>query len=126
MIPDQIINQINSLPIVKVIESYMKLKDNAGTWEGCCPLHKEKTPSFKVFPKNNNFKCFGRVLGMDTNGSNQIIKGQVPLAEILKYAPDLRSMTSGRGNFTYTDSHYEEVPSYIADKIIAASKKEEE
>ena len=59
MIPDQIINQINSLPIVKVIESYMKLKDNAGTWEGCCPLHKEKTPSFKVFPKNNNFKCFG-------------------------------------------------------------------
>ena len=68
----------------------------------------------------------GRVLGMDTNGTNQIIKGQVPLAEILKYAPDLRSMTSGRGNFTYTDSHYEEVPSYIADKIIAESKKETE
>jgi elongation factor G len=68
----------------------------------------------------------GRVLGMDTNGSNQIIKGQVPLAEILKYAPDLRSMTSGRGNFTYTDSHYEEVPSYIAEKIIAESKKEKE
>ncbi|PKN70192.1 MAG: elongation factor G [Deltaproteobacteria bacterium HGW-Deltaproteobacteria-10] len=68
----------------------------------------------------------GRVLGMDTNGTNQIIKGQVPLAEILKYAPDLRSMTSGRGNFTYTDSHYEEVPSYIADKIIAESKKESE
>jgi elongation factor G len=35
-------------------------------------------------------------------------------------------MTSGRGNFTYTDSHYEEVPSYIADKIIAESKKEAE
>ena len=68
----------------------------------------------------------GRVLGMDTNGTNQVIKGQVPLAEILKYAPDLRSMTSGRGNFTYTDSHYEEVPSYIADKIIAESKKEAE
>jgi elongation factor G len=63
---------------------------------------------------------------MDTNGTNQVIKGQVPLAEILKYAPDLRSMTSGRGNFTYTDSHYEEVPSYIADKIIAESKKEAE
>jgi elongation factor G len=68
----------------------------------------------------------GRVLGMDTNGANQVIKGQVPLAEILKYAPDLRSMTSGRGNFTYTESHYEEVPSYIADKIIAESKKETE
>jgi elongation factor G len=68
----------------------------------------------------------GRVQGMDTNGSNQIIKGQVPLAEILKYAPDLRSMTSGRGNFTYTDSHYEEVPAYVAEKIIAESKKEKE
>ncbi len=67
----------------------------------------------------------GRVLGMDSKGSNQIIKGQVPLAEILKYAPDLRSMTSGRGTFTYTESHYEEVPAFIAEKIIAESKKEE-
>jgi elongation factor G len=68
----------------------------------------------------------GRVQGMDSNGSNQIIKGSVPLAEILKYAPDLRSMTSGRGNFTYTHSHYEEVPAYIAEKIIAEFKKEKE
>jgi len=68
----------------------------------------------------------GRVQGMDSNGSNQIIKGQVPLAEILKYAPDLRSMTSGRGNFTYTHSHYEEVPAFIAEKIIAAHNKEKE
>ncbi len=67
----------------------------------------------------------GRVQGMDSKGSNQIIKGQVPLAEILKYAPDLRSMTSGRGTFTYTESHYEEVPAFIAEKIIAESKKEE-
>ena len=68
----------------------------------------------------------GRVLGMETHGSNQVIKGQVPLAEILKYAPDLRSMTSGRGNFTYTESHYEEVPAFIAEKIIAESKKDKE
>jgi len=68
----------------------------------------------------------GRVQGMDAKGSNQIIKGQVPLAEILKYAPDLRSMTSGRGNFTYTHSHYEEVPAYIAEKIIAEAQKDKE
>ena len=67
----------------------------------------------------------GKVLGMDTMGNHQIIKGQVPLAEILKYAPDLRSMTSGRGTFTYEHSHYEEIPAYIAEKIIAESKKEE-
>jgi elongation factor G len=68
----------------------------------------------------------GKVLGMDTKGSIQVIKGQVPLSEILKYAPDLRSMTSGRGTFTYEDSHYEEVPPYIAEKIIAEYKKKEE
>jgi elongation factor G len=67
----------------------------------------------------------GKVLGMDSKGTNQIIKGQVPLSEILKYAPDLRSMTSGRGTFTYEHSHYEEVPPYISEKIIAESKKEE-
>jgi elongation factor G len=67
----------------------------------------------------------GKVLGMDSKGSNQIIKGLVPLAEILKYAPDLRSMTSGRGTFTYEHSHYEEAPPYIAEKIVAESKKEE-
>ena len=64
------------------------------------------------------------VLGMDSVGHHQIIKGQVPLAEILKYAPDLRSMTSGRGTFTFEHSHYEEVPAYIAEKIIAESKKD--
>ncbi|MDZ4185545.1 MAG: elongation factor G, partial [Desulfuromonadales bacterium] len=67
----------------------------------------------------------GKIMGMDSRGTTQIIKGQAPLAELLKYAPDLRSMTSGRGNFTYTHSHYEEVPSFIAEKIIAESKKEE-
>jgi elongation factor G len=68
----------------------------------------------------------GRVLGMDTKGSNQVIKGQVPLAEILSYAADLRSMTSGRGTFSFVLSHYEEVPPQISEKIIAQSKKAEE
>ncbi len=67
----------------------------------------------------------GKVLGMESKGVNRIIKGQVPLAEILRYAPDLRSMTSGRGTFTYEHSHYEEVPSFIAEKVIAESKKEQ-
>ena len=68
----------------------------------------------------------GRVLGMDTKGSHQVIKGQVPLAEILSYAPDLRSITSGRGTFSYQFSHYEEVPSFLAEKIIAAAKARKE
>ena len=68
----------------------------------------------------------GRVLGMETKGTHQIIKGQVPLAEVLTYAPNLRSITSGRGTFTYTHSHYEEVPPFLAEKIIAAARKEKE
>jgi elongation factor G len=63
---------------------------------------------------------------MDTKGSNQIVKGQVPLAEILNYAADLRSMTSGRGTFSFSPSHYEEVPAHIAEKIIVQAKKAEE
>jgi elongation factor G len=67
----------------------------------------------------------GRVLGMDKKGANQLIKGQVPLSEILNYAPDLTSITSGRATFTYTISHYDEVPAHLQEKIIAESHKEE-
>jgi len=67
----------------------------------------------------------GRVLGMDKVGLNQVIKGQVPLAEILSYAPDLTSITSGRGTFSYEISHYEELPAQLQEKVIAKSKTEE-
>jgi elongation factor G len=64
----------------------------------------------------------GRVAGVDIAGGRQIIKANVPLAEILRYATDLTSMTGGRGQFTMEPAHYEEVPQQIAEKIIAASK----
>ena len=67
----------------------------------------------------------GRVLGMDKEGNNQVIKGQVPLAEILSYAPDLTSITSGRGTFSYAISRYDEVPAHLQEKLIAEAKKEE-
>ena len=67
----------------------------------------------------------GRVLGMDSEGKKQIVRANVPLAEILKYAPELRSMTAGRGMFTMKFSHYEEVPAQLQEKIIEASKVEE-
>ncbi|MDD4657520.1 MAG: elongation factor G [Eubacteriales bacterium] len=66
----------------------------------------------------------GRVAGMDpqTDGT-QVIRAQVPLAEMYGYAVDLRSMTQGRGEFNMEYSHYEEVPANIAEKIIAEHKK---
>ncbi|NJD62119.1 MAG: elongation factor G [Deltaproteobacteria bacterium] len=66
----------------------------------------------------------GRVLGVDAHGKSQVVKVQVPLAEVLRYSSDLRSITSGRGQFTMAISHYEEVPAVIAEKVIAESKKE--
>ena len=68
----------------------------------------------------------GRVLGMDSAGKNQVINAQVPMAEFLSYASDLRSMTGGRGFFTMEFSHYDEVPAQIATKIIEEAKKGKE
>jgi elongation factor G len=66
----------------------------------------------------------GRVLGMDSAGRNQVIKAQVPMAEFLTYAPDLRSMTGGRGIYTMKFSHYDEVPAQISEKIITEANKD--
>ncbi len=68
----------------------------------------------------------GRVMGMDSAGKNQVINAQVPLAEFQTYAPDLRSMTGGRGIYAMDFSHYEEVPAQLAEKIIDAINKENE
>ena len=68
----------------------------------------------------------GRVLGMENAGRYQQIKANVPLAEFLTYAPDLRSMTGGRGIYSMEFSHYDEVPAQIAEKVIEEVKKAEE
>ncbi|MEI8181334.1 MAG: elongation factor G [Desulfomonile sp.] len=68
----------------------------------------------------------GRISGMDAQGGSQVIKAQVPMAEVLKYASDLTSLTSGRGLFSMEFSHYEEVPGNIAEKIVEVSGKKTE
>ncbi|MGM0454412.1 MAG: elongation factor G [Thermodesulfobacteriota bacterium] len=68
----------------------------------------------------------GRVLGMDSKGKNQVVRANVPMAEIQTYAPDLRSMTGGRGIFTVKFSHYDEVPAQIAGKVIEELRAQEE
>jgi elongation factor G len=71
----------------------------------------------------------GRVMGMDSRAKYQVLKAQVPLAEMFTYAADLRSMTGGRGTYSMSLSHYEIVPGKLAQDIIARyqkTKKEEE
>ncbi len=68
----------------------------------------------------------GRIQGMESRGHFQVIKATAPLAELQKYAIDLRSMTQGRGLFTMEFDHYEEVPGNIAEAIIEEAKRRKE
>ncbi len=67
----------------------------------------------------------GRVLGMETRGNYQVVRALVPMAEILKYDPDLRSMTGGRGSFSFEFDHYEEVPGQLTERIIQAKRPDD-
>ncbi len=66
----------------------------------------------------------GRIQGMDTRGTQQLVKAQVPMAEMLNYPQTLNSITGGRGIYHMEFSHYEEVPSHIAQKIIQQAHSE--
>ena len=66
----------------------------------------------------------GRVEGMDARGNSQVVRSMVPLAEMFGYATTLRSATQGRGVFSMTFDHYEEVPKSIAAEIIKKNKGE--
>lgn len=71
----------------------------------------------------------GRIMGMEAKAKSQVVKAKVPLAEMFKYANDLRSLTGGRGMYTMRFSHYEEIPQKIASTIISqyqVSKRQEE
>jgi elongation factor G len=67
-----------------------------------------------------------RVQGMGQQRDKAIITAQAPLAEMQRYATDLRSITQGRGIYTMEFSHYEEVPSHVAQKVIAEAQRQEE
>lgn len=66
----------------------------------------------------------GRILGMDTKGHNQIVKAVVPLAEILKYAPVLTSITAGKGSYAMEFSGYEQAPREVVNKVVEEHKAE--
>ena len=63
---------------------------------------------------------------MEPKGSMTEVKAEVPMAEMLSYAPDLRSITGGQGDYTMDFARYEEVPAHLAQKVIAAAGAERE
>jgi elongation factor G len=65
----------------------------------------------------------GRIQGTESLGGYQIVKAKVPMAEVARYAIDLRSMTGGQGTFRMEHSHYEEVPAHLAEKIVAEARE---
>jgi len=68
----------------------------------------------------------GKVLGMEPKGKNSQVNAEVPLAEMLSYMPDLRSITGGRGDYTMEFLRYDEVPAHLAQKIIEQAQAEKE
>ncbi|MGQ9457739.1 MAG: elongation factor G [Anaerolineae bacterium] len=68
----------------------------------------------------------GRVQDTQLEHGKAIIRGQAPLAELLRYGPDLRSMTQGRGYYTIELSHYEVVPPHVAEPVVEAARRERE
>ncbi len=68
----------------------------------------------------------GRIQGMDQDGQMLIIRAQIPLAEVMRYGTELKSMTGGEGTFTLEISHYEVVPAYVQEEIVARRAKEKE
>ncbi|GBE58023.1 elongation factor G [bacterium BMS3Abin01] len=68
----------------------------------------------------------GKVLGMEPKGKNSQVNAEVPLAEMLSYMPDLRSMTGGRGDYTMEFLRYDEVPAHLSQKIIDQVQAEKE
>jgi elongation factor G len=68
----------------------------------------------------------GRPLGTEASGGMTEVKAEVPMAEMLTYAPDLRSLTGGQGEYTLEFLRYEEVPSHLAQKVVEKAQEEEE
>jgi elongation factor G len=64
-------------------------------------------------------------MGIDSEVKVEIVTAQFPIAEIMEYAPDLISITGGRGTYSSEFSHYEELPGQLAEKVIADANKEE-
>ena len=69
----------------------------------------------------------GRPQGMEPSAAGMTeVKAEVPMAEMLTYAPDLRSLTGGQGDYTMEFVRYEEVPAHLAAKVVASAAQQEE
>jgi elongation factor G len=68
----------------------------------------------------------GRPLGMEPKGSVTEVQAEVPMAELLSYAPDLRAITGGQGEYTMELARYEEIPAHIAQSVVQEAAREQE
>jgi elongation factor G len=116
-------------------EMAFKLAGSAALKQGVTqgkPILVEPIMSLRVtVPESNTGDVMGdlnskraKVLGITPQDGFSVIDALVPLAEVQRYATDLRSITQGRGRYTVEFDHYEEVPSHLAQKIIDKAKEE--
>lgn len=100
----------------------------------CNPILLEPIHTIKIFIPNEYMGDVmgdistrrGKIVGMEQEGRKQILTADLPLSEVHKYFPTLKSLTQGRGKFTQSFSHYEKVPNEETTKIIAEANQEQE
>ncbi len=122
-------HQVDSSEMAFKISGSLCFKKGA---QECNPVLLEPIMDMKIFiPKDYVGDVIGdlngrrgKVMGMDSEKNAEVITAQVPMSEILEYAPDLTSITGGRGSFSSELSHYDELPAQLADKVIADANKD--
>jgi len=114
--------ELNDLPVKTMNGSTLYMRDVAHVRDGFIP----QTNIVRQDGVRGVLMSIFKLGGSSTITVVNAIKAMVPMAEILKYAPDLRSITSGRGSFEAQFSHYEETPAHIAEKIIKEAREAKE
>ncbi len=124
-------HDVDSSEMAFKIASSMALKNG---FQNCKPIILEPIHEIKIIIPNDYMGDVmgdistrrGKIMGMEQVGRKQILTAELPLSEVHKYFPSLKSLTQGRGKFEDKFSHYEKVPSDEANKIIAAAQAEDE
>ena len=95
-------------------------------WNRSCPSRSRRPPRRSATSSATSIRAAGALSAWIRWGTNTVIRAEVPMSEMLSYAPDLTSLTGGRGDYAMTLARYEEVPAHVSQRLIADLQRERE
>lgn len=120
MVSESIVNEIKERIVIEdIIKDYVQLKHSGRNYVCCCPFHKEKTPSFFVFPDKNCFKCFGCGEAGDAISFIRKIEN-LDFVETMKFLAEkygIKIHDDDEENYQYTEHHKKESALIILDYV---------